>query len=402
MAERQAAVTDPGRQSTRFLLLYALAVAGGAMAYVPLLTILLPVMVERSAGPLSVTWLAYVAFAGAIAASLANIAFGWLSDRTGNRRMWIAGGLAGSTALLLAIGEVVENLPLLIATLVAWQVFLNMMLGPLSAWAGDVVPDKQKGVLGGLLAFAPALGALSGALVTFPGVAMPDQRLTLVAILVLAAVLPVLLLVRPRPFPELMVESSPGQKERGADRHRIVARMWLARLLVQVAESALFAYLFIWLRSIAPDIADSLAAQVFGAVLLVSVPVTLAVGRWADRTGQAILPLGLAAGVCSLALLGMAQAVALTHALAGYAIFGLAAAVFLALHSAQTLRVLPRPKSRGRDLGLFNLTNTVPNLIMPGLTLAMVPVFGFAGLFLLLALLSALASILLIVFPTTK
>jgi hypothetical protein len=34
---------------------------------------------------------------------------------------------------------------------------------------------------------------------------------------------------------------------------------------------------------------------------------------------------------------------------------------------------------------LFNLTNTVPSLIMSWLTLAMVPVLGFSALFLLLA-----------------
>jgi MFS family permease len=390
------------RQSTRFLLLYALAVAGGAIAYVPLLTILLPVMVEAAAQGESVTWLAYTAFAGAVAASLANIAFGWLSDRTGDRRGWIAGGLAGSTLLLLLIGQVVANLPLLMLTLVAWQMCLNMMLGPLAAWGGDVVPDHQKGTLGGLLAFAPALGALSGALVTLPGLADADGRLWLVAALVMACVLPVLVVGRPVPFPELRTPSSRIPQTQFSPNQRMVARMWLARLLVQVAEAALFAYLYIWLRSISADLRDSTAAQVFGAVLLASVPVTLAVGRWADRSGQAILPLGLAAGVSAAALLGMALAPTLTLALAGYALFGLAAAVFLALHSAQTLRVLPRPQSRGRDLGLFNLTNTVPNLIMPGLTLAMMPVFGFPGLFVLLATLAGLACALLILVPAAK
>lgn len=388
-------------QSAGFLLLYALAVAGGAVAYVPLLTILLPVMVEARAGGQSVTWLAYTAFAGAVAASLANIAFGWLSDITGNRRGWIVAGLASSSLLLVLIGEAVASLPLLIALLVAWQVCLNMMLGPLAAWAGDAVPDHQKGTLGGMLAFAPAAGALSGTLVTIPDLAGEGARLWLVAGMVVACVLPVLLLGRPQPFPHLLEPSMRAAGGSVAGNRRLVVRMWLARLLMQVAEAALFAYLYIWLRSIAPDIRDSHAAQVFGAVLLASVPVTLAVGRWADRSNRPILPLGLAAGVSALALLGMALAPSLPWALAGYALFGLAASVFLALHSAQTLRVLPRPQSRGRDLGLFNLTNTVPSLIMPGLTLAMVPVFGFAGLFAVLALLAVLACLLLVL-PSGK
>lgn len=156
------------RQTSRFLWLYALAAAGGAVAYVPFLTILLPVKVAAMAGEDSVSGVAYLAFAGASAASMANIVFGWLSDTTRSRSGWIWAGLALSSVLLGCM-PLAKSLPALMVLLVAWQVALNMMLAPLAAWAGDCVPDGQKGLLGGLLAFAPALGALSGALVTWPG-----------------------------------------------------------------------------------------------------------------------------------------------------------------------------------------------------------------------------------------
>ena len=382
------------RQTLRFMLLYALATAGGAMAYVPFLTILLPVRVEAIAAGESITWLAYCAFAGAVAASLSNIAFGWLSDRTGNRTGWIGAGLVLSCLLLVAMMRA-DGLAELIALLVVWQCALNMMLAPLAAMAGDFVPDRQKGFLGGLLAFAPAFGAATGALVTIPGLASADMRLAVVAALVAVFVAPVLLFARPRPFPELMETVAASDEPRDARPRALVIRMWLARLLVQIAEAALFAYLYIWLRSLSPDIGDNDAAQVFGVVLFIGVPATLLVGRWADRNDRPILPLGICAAVTGVALIVMALAPGLPLALAGYALFGLASAIFLALHSAQTLRVLPRPQHRGRDLGLFNLTNTMPSLIMPGLALAMVPVFGFAGLFAVLAALVTLAAILL-------
>ena len=76
------------------MLLYALAWAGGTIAYTPLLTLLLPVQVAQLAGRAAgVDWLAYIALTGAIAASLGGIAFGYLSDVTRNRRGWIAAGL---------------------------------------------------------------------------------------------------------------------------------------------------------------------------------------------------------------------------------------------------------------------------------------------------------------------
>ena len=404
MTEPPESLAEPPageRQNLRFMLLYALAAAGGAMAYVPFLTILLPIRVEAMAGGEHVSWLAYCAFAGAVMASLSNVLFGWLSDKTGRRGAWVAAGLVLTCALLPAMA-LAEGLAVLLGLLVAWQLALNMMLAPLAALAGDFVPDRQKGFLGGLLSLAPAMGAASGVLVTIPGLAGPDMRLALVAALVAACVLPLLLFGRPKAFPELM---APVPKREGPVDPRprqVVVRMWIARLLVQIAEAALFAYLYIWLRSISGRIGDNDAAQVFGVVLFLAVPATLLVGRWADRVNRPILPLAICAAVTGAALLGMAGAADLPLALAGYAVFGLASSIFLALHSAQTLRVLPRPQHRGRDLGLFNLTNTVPSLAMPGLTLAMVPVFGFGGLFIVLAVLVILAAVLLFSIPRPR
>ena len=59
------------------------------------------------------------------------------------------------------------------------------------------------------------------------------------------------------------------------------------------------------------------------------------------------------------------------------------------------MRVLPEPAYRGHDLGLFNLTNTVPRLIMPWLTVTVVPARGFPALFGILALLAFTSSALL-------
>ncbi len=384
-------------QSLRFLLLYALAAAGGAVAYVPFLTVLLPVKVQTMFGAEAVSALAYIAFAGAIAASLANIGFGWLSDRTGTRRPWIAAGLVLSSALLMAMSRA-DSLTLLIALVVAWQLALNMMLGPLSAWAGDCVPDGQKGLLGGLLSIAPALGALSGTLVTVRGMAGADERLALVAAMVVALVVPVLLFGGSPRRAELMVESAPRERAVGQQRG-MVARMWLARLLVQISEAALFAYLLLWLAGIDVGFGDDDTARLFGAVVALSVPLALAAGRWSDRARQPFLPLAIAAGGAAAGLVVMAVAPGLGWAIAGYVAFGIATSVFLALHSAQTLRVLPRPATRGRDLGLFNLTNTVPSLVMPLLTLALVPAFGFGALFALLAALAASACAILLRLP---
>ncbi|XVJ64417.1 MAG: MFS transporter [Sphingopyxis sp.] len=392
----------PRRQSLRFLLLYALAWAGGAIAYVPFLTIWLPGRMTQLAGIADVQMLGYVTFSGAIAASLSGIGFGWLSDRTGNRRGWVLTGLALTIALLLLV-PLAQDIWSLVGMIIAWQLALNMMLGPLSAWAGDCVPDEQKGLLGGLLAFSPALGAWSGALVTLPGLVPTDARLIVVASLVAAAVLPALLLGRPRPFADLTAPPPPRAAGVPAPRPTGPAvRMWLARLLVQISEAALFAYLYFWFRSIDPDMHDSEKAGLFSIALTVAIPIALLSGRWADRHRQPFRPLVISAAISAVGMVGMALAPDADMAKASYLLFGIATTVFLALHSGQTLRILPRSDRRGRDLGIFNLTNTVPSLIMPWLTISLVPGFGFDALFLLLAGLTTLAVLLLATMPRPR
>lgn len=373
----------PQRQPGWFLALFALAAAGGAVAYVPLLTVLLPQRIVDLQGSEDVAALAQVTFLGAMMASLANIGVGMLSDRARMRRPFIVAGLIASNALLLMVGEA-QSVQGIVVLVMVWQVALNLMLAPLMAWAGDCFPDAQKGVLGGALALSPALGALAGSLVTYAGLVDPSARLGLVALLVSALVLPAVVLGKGRVQPALLapVAAPPAPVPL---RERVVLRMWAARLLVQVAEGGMFAFLLYWLRSLSPDYPENGAANIFSLVLVGAVPLSLVLGRWSDRHGRPVVPLVAAALLCACGMLVMAAAGSLAWAIAGYVLFGLAAAVFLALHSGQTLRVLPAPQHRGRDLGLFNLTNTVPGMVMPWLTVMLVPQFGYAALFVLFA-----------------
>lgn len=390
----------PQGQSIRFLALYALAAAGGSASYAPFLTLILPLKISTIAGSNVVEVLSYSAFLGAVAASLSNVFFGWASDKTRNRTAWILSGIVASCVLLIAM-QFVDTVAELLIMICAWQVSLNMMLGPLAAWAGDTIPDQQKGLLGGLLSLAPGVGALTGALITLPGLASGDERLFLIAVVVLALMLPVLFVGRPRPMPHLLAEKADEAFDPApvASRRVAVWRMWLARLLMQVAEATLFAFLLLWLLELDERATENNVATIFSVVLFGSVPVAIFAGRWSDRAGRPILPLIITAGVASLGLLIMAKSDTIWAGIGGYFVFGIAAAVFLALHASQTLRVLTQPRHRGRDLGIFNLTNTVPSMIMPGLTLALVPHFGFKGLFFMLALLVATSGLLLAARP---
>lgn len=384
--------TDPARtQPIGLLLLYALAQAGGVIAYTPFLMFVLPVHVSVLAGTGDVRWLGYIVFAGGIAASGAGVLFGWLSDVTRQRRAWIASGLALSIVLQFATTRASDPLTLL-GLITAWQVALNMMLVPLMAWGGDLVPDAQKGLLGGLLAFAPSLGAWSAVALAASGTALPalPQKMALIAVMTTAAVLPALLLIR-SDFPPRRVADAASDAPALTT---ATIRMWIARLFIQISGVALASYLVFWLRSVDPAIGLGEMSVLYTVGLTAAILVSLALGRWSDRHDRAFAMLAVLAMLTAASLMAMGLAGSAAVAKAGYVLFAVASTSFLALHAGQTLRILPDPARRGRALGIFNLTNTAPSLIMPWLAILLVPVSGYGGLILILAALALIAAIL--------
>ncbi len=374
----------------RFLFLFALANAGGFVAYVPFLTLVFPMKIEALAGASRIEWLGAATLVGALSASLGNLAFGWASDCFGSRRAWAATGFILTPACYVLLHLATSWSEILVA-MVAYQLALNMMIAPLAAWAADVVPDRDKGLLGGLLAGGPAAGAMAGVLVTLPAVSNEAMQLTIICLMIAALAGP------------LIVLGAPERREpaRQADPLRLRAYfdfglLWASRLLVQIAGAALFTFLLYFFQSHPVPASQFQIAVLSAATLLVAFPATLILGRISDRIGPRKPFLLGAVAMAALGLLIMAWQEQLAVAMIGYAIFGCATASFLALHSAFSMQLLPSPTRHGRDLGVLNLTNTLPNLIAPALAIWLVPGRGFALLLTVLAALMMVAGLCIV------
>ena len=385
------------RQPLSFLASYALAWSGGSIAYTPFLTLLLPIRFSELAGHDDVHWLALCATVGAIAASLANIFWGWASDRwpSGTRRRRLRWSAAGLIATVLGVWMIVRaTSPVdMVVAVACWQLALNLMLAPLSAYAADSIGDPQKGTLGGMLAFAPAFAALS-----LIGVAMVPTNLgaELGLIMLIVTIFMIPLFVR-RGAPALGMTDRPARSsDRALPDHRTLVLLWLARLFVQVAEGLLFLFIFYFLRDIsAGRLTLGTFAWTNAGVQLAAIPVALWVGRQSDRRGQRKLPLVGMLGLITLGLAGMALSDKWAGVVGCYAIFLMGSNAFLALHSTFTMQQLPDPRRFGRDLGLFNLTNTLPSLTSPMLAALFIGRYGYHGLLGVLALVMLIPSAIL-------
>ena len=363
------------------LLAYALAWAGGAVAYTPFLTLLLPLRFTELAGENDVYWLGLSTAVGALAASGGNILWGHVSDRLGLRLPLSALGLVAIGLSSLAIAWSRDPVAL-VCSVAVWQLGINLFLAPLAAYGADTIPNRQKGVLGGLLALGPGIAAMSTVAISLAPPSLPAQ-LALILLIVLLCFAPLLGMGRSAPAAEPIPDA--GAFRQGGSRLALV-QLWVARLIVQVAEGIIFVFLFYYLRSLS---GGALAPERFALINVVAqlsaLPVALFAGRRSDRTGSRRSALFVMIVLLTTGLVGMSLAEDWPAAALGYTLFVIGSTSFLALHSAFAMQQLRNPARFGRDLGLFNLTNTLPALASPLLAALVIGRVGYDWLLLALA-----------------
>lgn len=392
-----AAVADGNARHWRFLLLFALANAGGTIGYLPLFTVFLPMKVEAVAGAERLNLFTLVAMVGTLAAIAANLGFGWLSDRSAargtGRRRWLLIGVIGLAIAYALFAQAQSPLGVLLSV-VAVQCAANAVLAPLMALMADEIPDGQKGFTGGLLALANPIGAATAwALVKLPGLG-EMARLELLS-------LGIALLVAPLAFSaarRLPVQAAALPR---AQARRNLAAAWIARLLLQSAGNGLTLYLYYYFADLPPRQSALDAADFVGRTLvlayLLPLPCTLLLGRLSDRIGRRKPFLLAAAAVTASGLAVMALAASRPVAVAGFLVYGVGAQLFMALHGAFWMQELPSERHRGRDLGILNLTNTLPALIGTAIAWLAATPGSFAPLLFLLAALTLAGGLVMLV-----
>ena len=384
---------SPPRRSPVFLLAFALANVGGVMAYLPLLTLLLPLKIEVLSGPARIGVFTTCVTAGAIAASGSGILFGWLSDRSVQggigRRGWMTGGLigtAGSYALVALAATPVQ----IVAAVVVFQFAVNALLAPMMAIMSEEIPDAQKGVAGGLLSLGSPVASGLSALLLGQAMLPEAARFALVPVAVAAALLP--LLLSRRHLAVLPSGTDNGQTAVLGVLRRDLVMAGMSRLLVQIAGVVTQVYLLYYFESIVTEGSRAALPARIGHLLtlafLLPLPIALALGRLSDLTRRRKPFLLIAAGVASAGLIGMAGAKGWSSGAIAFVVYAIGSSVFVALHAAFAMQLLPNLAHRGRDLGLLNLANTLPSLLGPPLTWMLATPQDFSAVMLMLAVLT--------------
>jgi MFS family permease len=379
MSGADAGPTQQARASGGFIALYALAQVGAFISFIPLLQILVPLRAALIDPGHAAILLSRVALWGAVVASLANILFGALSDRTsgrgGRRRPWLFAGLAGTLGAYALIWWAATPAGLF-AGVIAFQFAFNAMFAPLGAVLADHVPGRQHGVVSALLGLGYPVGGLIGAAVVGAWVVNDTARYLVLGLLVGACITPLGARLRGS---GAAIHSAPfswrGLRPIDLRAHPDFALVWMGRLLVATGFSVVQGYMLFYLQRLAatngtvPGRPEAALAHLIAITTTCNVVCALAGGWLSDRIGRRKIfvvagGVGLATGIA-----GLAVAHTWAQLQAATVIYGSGAGLYYAVDLALIVQVLPSLQSAGRDLGMINLSNTLPQIVAPLLAL---------------------------------
>ena len=361
-----------GRLPPRWTVYFSLAVVGTFVGWYGPLQILLANQAQALAPDGKEALLAVTAGAGAACSLVANPLWGALSDRTmsrfGRRIPWIAAGAAGGAVCLLLLGSA-SSVALLIAGWCLVQIVLNAPFAALSAAIPDQVPPGRRGAIGGWFGLSQIIGVVAGTGLAVAGTAAAGAfgGYLACAVFVLVAAVPYVLLRRDIVLPR---EQRPAWGGRrfwiSPRRYPDFGWAWLTRFLINLGNAIALLYLLFFLRD-AVRVADAeggvLVLTAINAVAMVATVVVS--GFWSDRLGRRRIFVCAAGLIMTVAAVLLAAWPTWPGAVLAAAVLGIGFGTYTSVDFALLTQVLPADADRGKDLGVLNVANALPQVLAP-------------------------------------
>lgn len=334
--------------------------------------------------------LALVTGAGAAVSLVANPLFGAFSDRTTSRRgrrvPWVLfGAVLGAAALIALAGA--PNVAVMTLLWCLVQAGCNGAYAAITAAIPDRVPVRQRGTVGGLAAMGQTVGILMGAVIAAAVTGNFAAGYLLCAGALLAGVVLYFFRNDDVPLPEnarppfslaAMVKGfwiSPAP-------HPDFAWAWLTRLLVNVGNHMVTLYLLFFLKDAVHLQTTQGIEPEFGVLILTGLYAVMVIitsvigGPLSDRMGRRKPLVILSSAIIAAASLMLAFAPTWAGALIGASVLGIGFGCYLAVDFALITEVLPTALNRGKDLGVINIANSLPQVLAPLIAFPFVTLWG--------------------------
>ncbi len=375
------------------------------LSILPISQILLPTQVAALGAANKFTNLAIATVVGVLAAVITNPIAGALSDRTtsrlGRRRPWfLVGSLLSAVTLAL-----MANSASFVALVVWWAIFhiaANAILAGLSAVVPDQVPVRQRGTVSAFVSLSLPLGAVIGALLA-TRVARSTQMSYYIFIGFLLMVMMLFILVlRDKPLPK---EAAPrfhlGTFLAGfwvnPVKYPDFGWAWLTRFLVYLSYFTSLGYLLYFLQDAVHYQKAAQGVTTFQIILTGTLLIaSVTSGMLSDRLQRRKVFVMGASLVIALSFLILAFFHTWLAVELAAAVLGVGFGAYLGVDIALITQLLPSANARGKDLGVINIANALPQVV--GVTIAAFVVNTFHSytlLFVVAAILAVLGAVLI-------
>lgn len=317
--------------------------------------------------------LAMVFAGGAFVALVVGPLVGALSDRSlfrlGRRRPFVLGGALLNVVALVALGYA-PTLGLFI--LAYWFVQLSNNLGG-SAYGGlipDLVPQEQRGFASGLMGLMTMLGTIIAAVVAgrLMQRGLSIQLYLVVSAVLLTTMLFTVLKVREQPLrtrPPFRWRAFLGQFWVSPRRHPDFAWLFISRFLAMMGFYTILNFLQFFLKDFLRVERFTEATGTLTATVVVGALISaFFAGVLSDRVGRrsivsaATLLMGV---LCLVFLTGPTFELMLGLGV----LFGLGYGAFVSVEWALATDVLPSAASAAKDLGIWGISVTLPQVLSP-------------------------------------
>lgn len=322
---------------------------------------------------------------GALGALFANPLAGALSDRTrtrwGRRRPWLIGGVVFFFVGLIVMA-VSTNIGVLMLGWLICQVASNATTAALFASFADNVPQEQRGRASGILAVAQNVAILAGIYLAVPLSGNLPVLFVAPGILAVISIVVFAIVTKDQlpdyPLKPLTFLNVIGSFWTNPFKNPDFGFAWWSRFLITLATFMFTTYRLLYMQDhLGLSVADATAAVAFGVLLytLVLLVASWGAGWLSDKVGRRKIFVGGSTALFAVGLIVLAHADSVAMFYVAEIIMGFAYGIYGAVDNALIVDVLPHADRPGKDLGVINIANALPQSLAPALGLAML---GFA------------------------
>ncbi len=348
--------------------------------------------------------LSLVTGVGAAVSLVANPLFGALSDRStsryGRRIPWVfCGTICAALALLLM--STAQTVSMLVLGWALMQAAGNAALAAIFAAIPDKVPVEQRGVVGGLVALGQTMGSLIGAVIGMVAAQDLVFGYAIVATAVALCSIPYVMMRKDVPLPKGALEPLKFREFVKSFwinpvKHKDFGWAWLTRFMLYLGCQLCLVYLLYFLQDAVryPDPAQGVLVltAVYAFCVIFSSVIS---GKLSDKDGQRKKYVIISSVIVAAAALTLSLASTFPVAIAAAVLLGIGFGSYLAVDFALLTQVLPFADSRGKDLGVINIANSLPQVVAPLIAWLSVTWFGgYPTLFIISVIISLVGAVL--------